>query len=155
MIHKFACLIAILTNPLSHLFVIILGYNFFIVPLEAMKGLVTAGELLLVVLLFLKHTLVYSFSDTHFISIPWNICSLVLAGIGEDDEDLEDTLFRGGKSNEQQQIGPNTVTEQSGEALAQLCMWQLVVGFNLRELEVRDKMKNMLGEGNDDKIDLE
>ena len=60
---------------------------------------------------------------------------------------MEDTLFRGGKGNEQQQIGPNTVTEQSGEALAQLCMWQLVVGFNLRELEVRDKMKNMLGEG--------
>ena len=40
------------------------------------------------------------------------------------------------------------MTEQSGEALAQLCMWQLVVGFNLRELEVRDNMKkNMLGEG--------
>jgi hypothetical protein len=29
------------------------------------------------------------------------------------------------------QIDPDTVTEQSGEAMAQLCMWQLAVGFNL------------------------
>jgi len=40
------------------------------------------------------------------------------------------------------QIDKNTVTEQSGEAMAQLCMWQLVVGYNLRELEVREEMKN-------------
>ncbi len=39
-------------------------------------------------------------------------------------------------------IGPDTVTEQSGEAMAQLCMWQLAVGYNLRELEVREEMKN-------------
>ena len=38
-------------------------------------------------------------------------------------------------------IGPNTVTEQSGEALARLCMWQLVVGYNLREMEVREKLR--------------
>jgi len=42
------------------------------------------------------------------------------------------------------QVGPETVTEQSGEAMAQLCMWQLVVGYNLRELEVREEMKNTL-----------
>jgi len=42
------------------------------------------------------------------------------------------------------QIDRNTVTEQSGEAMAQLCMWQLVVGYNLRELEVREEMKNTL-----------
>lgn len=42
------------------------------------------------------------------------------------------------------QITPNTVTEQSSEAMAQLCMWQLVVGYNLRELEVREEMKNNL-----------
>ncbi|VEU33399.1 unnamed protein product [Pseudo-nitzschia multistriata] len=42
-------------------------------------------------------------------------------------------------------IGPDTVTEQSGEAMAQLCMWQLAVGYNLRELEVREEMKkNMM-----------
>jgi hypothetical protein len=41
-------------------------------------------------------------------------------------------------------IDRNTITEQSGEAMAQLCMWQLVVGYNLRELEVREEMKNAL-----------
>ena len=45
------------------------------------------------------------------------------------------------------QIGPDTVTEQSGEALAQLCMWQLVVGYNLRTLEVREEMKKSLTAG--------
>jgi hypothetical protein len=45
------------------------------------------------------------------------------------------------------QIDRNTVTEQSGEAMAQLCMWQLVVGYNLRELEVREEMKNTLTSG--------
>uniref|UniRef100_A0A7S3QAW7 Uncharacterized protein n=1 Tax=Chaetoceros debilis TaxID=122233 RepID=A0A7S3QAW7_9STRA len=45
------------------------------------------------------------------------------------------------------QIDKDTVTEQSGEAMAQLCMWQLVVGYNLRELEVREEMKNALVSG--------
>jgi len=82
------------------------------------------------------------------------LVTAVLAGIGEDDDGegegggvLDDPL--GGGAN---RIGPSTVTEQSGEALAQLCMWQLVVGFNLRELEVREEfrasMSNLLGEGN-------
>ena len=42
------------------------------------------------------------------------------------------------------QIGPDTVTEQSGEAMAQLCMWQLCIGYNLRTLEVREEMKRSL-----------
>jgi len=42
------------------------------------------------------------------------------------------------------QITPATVTEQSSEAMAQLCMWQLVIGYNLRELEVREEMKQNL-----------
>mmetsp|Transcript_29439 Transcript_29439/g.45172 ORF Transcript_29439/g.45172 Transcript_29439/m.45172 type:complete len:490 (+) Transcript_29439:189-1658(+) len=54
------------------------------------------------------------------------LVNVVMAGIGEG------------------QIGPETVTEQSGEAMAQLCMWQLVVGYNMRELEVREEMKNNL-----------
>lgn len=57
------------------------------------------------------------------------LVNVVMAGIGEG------------------QIGPDTVTEQSGEAMAQLCMWQLVVGYNLRELEVREEMKNTLRSG--------
>ena len=75
------------------------------------------------------------------------LVSAVLAGIGEDEQDP----LAGGGGGGANGIGPDTVTEQSGEALAQLCMWQLVVGFNLRELEVREefraKMTNALGEG--------
>lgn len=56
------------------------------------------------------------------------------------------------------QITADTVTEQSGEAMAQLCMWQLVVGYNLRELEVREEMKKNLLNGfskdADDGVDL-
>lgn len=47
------------------------------------------------------------------------------------------------------QIGPDTVTEQSGEAMAQLCMWQLVIGYNLRTLEVREEMKKSLSGATD------
>ena len=54
------------------------------------------------------------------------LVNVVMAGIGEG------------------QIAAETVTEQSGEAMAQLCMWQLVIGYNLRELEVREEMKNSL-----------
>jgi Protein of unknown function (DUF760) len=54
------------------------------------------------------------------------LVNVVMSGIGDDE------------------IGPDTVTEQSGEAMAQLCMWQLVVGYNMRELEVRQQMKNSL-----------
>ena len=43
-------------------------------------------------------------------------------------------------------VGPDTVTEQSGEAMAQLCMWQLAIGYNLRTLEVREEMKKSLSE---------
>jgi len=55
-------------------------------------------------------------------------------------------------------IGPDTVTEQSGEAMAQLCMWQLAVGYNLRELEVREEMKknmkSLIGDATNDDINL-
>lgn len=55
------------------------------------------------------------------------LVNVVMAGVGEG------------------RIEPDTVTEQSGEAMAQLCMWQLVVGYNLRELEVREEMRAALG----------
>mmetsp|Transcript_11874 Transcript_11874/g.17844 ORF Transcript_11874/g.17844 Transcript_11874/m.17844 type:complete len:449 (+) Transcript_11874:90-1436(+) len=63
------------------------------------------------------------------------LVTAVLAGIGGNELEELAGLDDGSK------IGPNTVTEQSGEALAQLCMWQLVVGFNLRELEVREEFR--------------
>jgi len=80
------------------------------------------------------------------------LVTAVLAGISDDDEDGNNAdAMTGNVAADVNKIGPETVTEQSGEALAQLCMWQLVVGFNLRELEVREEfrasMKNMLGEG--------
>ncbi len=63
------------------------------------------------------------------------LVTAVLAGIGGNELEELAGIEDGNK------IGPNTVTEQSGEALAQLCMWQLVVGFNLRELEVREEFR--------------
>jgi Protein of unknown function (DUF760) len=60
-----------------------------------------------------------------------SLVNAVLAGIGEG------------------QIGPNTITEQSGEAMAQLCMWQLALGYNLRTLEVREEMRKTLSGGTD------
>lgn len=51
-------------------------------------------------------------------------------------------------------IAPDTVTEQSGEAMAQLCMWQLAVGYNLRELEVREELKNKLTGGFNNDVDF-
>ena len=89
------------------------------------------------------------------------LVSAVLAGIGEEEEE-DGPAIRGGTSaiiegdaevgadqsgntsddgRKGTGIGPNTVTEQSGEALARLCMWQLVVGYNLREMEVREKLR--------------
>lgn len=78
------------------------------------------------------------------------LVSAVMAGIDADairqnvedeasnDED-DDTIDEG-----RGVMSPNTIMEQSGEAIAQLCMWQLVVGYNLRELEVREEMKGTL-----------
>jgi hypothetical protein len=96
------------------------------------------------------------------------LVNAVLSGIGEggddeaeddddvddayDDDDDDDDIAGGGRGiasgtmgaaagGNREMIGPDTVTEQSGEALAQLCMWQLVVGYNLRELEVREELR--------------
>lgn len=62
----------------------------------------------------------------------------------EDGEEQRDNNGRKGSG-----IGPNTVTEQSGEALARLCMWQLVVGYNLRQMEVREKLRASMEGGAD------
>jgi len=42
-------------------------------------------------------------------------------------------------------IGPDTLTEIPSSVLAQLCMWQLVVGYNLRTIEAREEMRKQLG----------
>ena len=61
------------------------------------------------------------------------LVNAVMAGIVTDENDVTNKL-----------ITPNTILEQSGEAIAQLCMWQLVSGYNLRELEIREEMKDSL-----------
>jgi len=78
------------------------------------------------------------------------LITAVLAGIGDNDRDESWASAADGDAANGIGVGPDTVTEQSGEALAQLCMWQLVVGFNLRELEVRENMMvNLLAGGQD------
>lgn len=54
---------------------------------------------------------------------------------------LVNAVMIGVESDDGESVDPSTVMEQSSEAMAQLCMWQLVVGYNLRELEVREEMK--------------
>lgn len=40
------------------------------------------------------------------------------------------------------EVEPGLVLTQSGPAMAQLIMWQLVIGYNLRDLELRDLAEN-------------
>jgi hypothetical protein len=51
-------------------------------------------------------------------------------------------------------VEANTLLQQSGSAMAQLCMWQLAIGYNLRELEVKNSLSQLLesggGDGDDD-----
>jgi hypothetical protein len=47
-------------------------------------------------------------------------------------------------------IEADTLTEQTAEAMAQLCLWQLAIGYNLRTLEVREEMKKTLLNGSVD-----
>ena len=59
-------------------------------------------------------------------------------------KDLVSNFMKGIGGEECQGINPDTVMEQSGKDMAQLCMWQLVIGYNLRELEVREEMGKAL-----------
>ena len=46
-------------------------------------------------------------------------------------------------------VEANTLLQQSGSAMAQLCMWQLAIGYNLRELEVKNALSKQLEAGDD------
>jgi hypothetical protein len=70
---------------------------------------------------------------------------------GTDEEGKGSPIDRGEPGKPA--ISPRTVLEQSGEAVAQLCMWQLVVGYNLRELEVREEIKSQMAKGRPADID--
>jgi hypothetical protein len=76
------------------------------------------------------------------------LVNVVMAGISDTNNNNN-----GAQQVQQQQQVPSpgtaeTVMEQSGEAMAQLCIWQLVVGYNLRELEVREEIRNSLMSNN-------
>ncbi|CAM9239431.1 unnamed protein product, partial [Choristocarpus tenellus] len=45
----------------------------------------------------------------------------------------------GGSGNGEKILG-ETLTQQTGSAMGQLCMWQLVVGYSLREMEAREDL---------------
>lgn len=103
--------------------------------------------------------------STEVLDAMKGLVTAVLSGIGEeaeeeeedvdnndDDTDDDDDNDEGDDVGGDKIIRPDTVTEQSGEALAQLCMWQLVVGYNLRELEVREEFRvSMDREANNEK----
>ena len=50
-------------------------------------------------------------------------------------------------------VEANTLLQQSGSAMAQLCMWQLAIGYNLRELEVKNALSKQLEAGDGDAVD--
>jgi hypothetical protein len=83
--------------------------------------------------------------STEVLDAMKGLVTAVLSGIGEEaeEEEEEDDVDNDDDKGDvgDKIIRPDTVTEQSGEALAQLCMWQLVVGYNLRELEVREEFR--------------
>lgn len=60
---------------------------------------------------------------------------------------LVDTVIRG-MGGDVMFEGAEIYTEVPAGTLAQLCMWQLVVGYNLRELEAREEF-NKLGQAED------
>ncbi len=65
----------------------------------------------------------------------------VLAGIGNDNQERsgKGAPAMGLEGMSVNVIGPKMVMEQRGEALVQLWIWQVVVGYNMRELEVREE----------------
>ena len=46
-------------------------------------------------------------------------------------------------------VEANTLLQQSARAMAQLCMWQLAIGYNLRELEVKNALSKQQEAGDD------
>jgi hypothetical protein len=62
---------------------------------------------------------------------------------------LVDTVIRGMGGDIGLQ-GYDMMTEVPAGTLAQLCMWQLVVGYNLREMEAREQLNRSLGPADDE-----
>jgi len=60
---------------------------------------------------------------------------------------LVDTVIRGMGGDVLFKEGVEILTEVPAGTLAQLCMWQLVVGYNLREIEAREDFNKQLSPG--------
>ncbi|CAM9622985.1 unnamed protein product [Pylaiella littoralis] len=75
-------------------------------------------------------------------SMPEHQLQGLTAGVSPDVLEsmrlLVETVMGGMGDSE---ILSKTLTQQTGSGMAQLCMWQLVVGFNLREMEAREDMR--------------
>eukprot|EP00903_Cladosiphon_okamuranus_P019656 g18070.t4 len=75
-------------------------------------------------------------------SMPEHQLQGLTAGVSPDVLEsmrlLVETVM-GGMGNSE--ILSKTLTQQTGSGMAQLCMWQLVVGFNLREMEAREDLR--------------
>jgi len=65
----------------------------------------------------------------------------------ESMKSLVDTVIQGMGGDLAPLMGPDTITEIPASVLAQLCMWQLVVGYNFRQIEAREDLKKQLPEG--------
>jgi hypothetical protein len=68
------------------------------------------------------------------------IVTVMRVGIGKDSKGGDNPADKNSKN-----IDLPMITEKSGEALMQLYRWQLVVGFHLRDLEVRNKLLSLVG----------
>lgn len=48
------------------------------------------------------------------------------------------------------EVRSRTLTQQTGSGMAQLCMWQLIVGYSLRELEAREEIRKKFEASSDE-----
>jgi len=79
-----------------------------------------------------------------------SLSSQVSAEVLDAMRQLVDTVIRGMGGDVAIKEGYDILTEVPSGTLAQLCMWQLVVGYNLREMEAREELNKQLSAGEDD-----
>ncbi len=79
-----------------------------------------------------------------------SLSSQVSAEVLDAMRQLVDTVIRGMGGDVAIKDGYDILTEVPSGTLAQLCMWQLVVGYNLREMEAREELNKQLSAGEDD-----
>lgn len=88
---------------------------------------------------------VQNLESAEMASLSNNISADVLDAMRQ----LVDTVIRGMGGDVALKEGYDLLTEVPSGTLAQLCMWQLVVGYNLREMEAREELNKQLSAGED------